>query len=500
MKFMRVLLFFAAVALSAQSIRDGAPRTLAPIPFSQLTPLPPGTILFCTNCTPTNPVASGGPGTFAIYQGGQWNSTAGPTGPTGPPGSTGSVGPPGPTGATGPPGPTGAGCSTLGGDLSGPCSSAVVQRVNGAVLPASQTCLGTNSSSQIIIGTCGGGTIGSSILAGNGGGGFANVTIGSNLTYSGGTLSATVPSGNPPYLGTFTGTGNVTVTAVTHQQGAHPDVALYDSLGNKTAIPLHCKTSGGATVGCADPTSNGDLVIGTVISGTYTYKVDGAAGVGPAGPTGPAGSGGSVFLGSTADTPAFSTTPTFNLADCVTGKSCIVRQPGAMTANITAVTFTNVSAGAHFFLELTQDGTGGRTITYGSPTINTCQPVPAINVVTVQEFLVQSDGTIRGVGCTSSVGTVSTVQYCGTTSTCSGTTVYGPIMAFGTVPLVSGSPSTATVIGLPFFSSTSYTCFLSAVGVASGLALSYNPASGSQMQISTPSAVTTVVAYFCPGS
>jgi len=62
-------------------------------------------------------------------------------------------------------------------------------------------------------------TSGTSILYGNGSGGFSNVTIGSNLTFSGGTLSASGGSGG-------------TVTAVTASSplassgGTTPNVSL----------------------------------------------------------------------------------------------------------------------------------------------------------------------------------------------------------------------------------------------------------------------------------
>lgn len=119
-----------------------------------------------------------------------------------------------------------------------------------------------------------------------------------------------------------------------------------------------------------------------------------------------AGGGGSVFTGSTAAAPAFSATPTFSLAD-ISVKSPILFQPGAMTANVTAVTFTNKTAGAEFYLAWLQDGTGGRTVTYGASVAGSpaCQVDidPTANSTTIQHFIVGSDGsTVNGVGCVSS--------------------------------------------------------------------------------------------------
>lgn len=109
--------------------------------------------------------------------------------------------------------------------------------------------------------------------------------------------------------------------------------------------------------------------------------------------------GKSVFGGSTGSAPAFSATPTFSLAD-ISVKSPTVFEPGAMTANVTAVTFTNKSAGAKFDIVWLQDGTGGRTVTYGASAVNTCPVDPTANKATTQHFRVGQDGTtVTGAGC-----------------------------------------------------------------------------------------------------
>lgn len=107
----------------------------------------------------------------------------------------------------------------------------------------------------------------------------------------------------------------------------------------------------------------------------------------------------SVFTGSTATNPAFSATPTFSLAD-VSVKSPVRVEPGAMTANVTAVTFTNKTAGAKFSIAWTQDGTGGRTVTYGASATNACTVNPTASITTTQYFEVGADGsTVYGTGC-----------------------------------------------------------------------------------------------------
>ncbi len=124
------------------------------------------------------------------------------------------------------------------------------------------------------------------------------------------------------------------------------------------------------------------------------------------GPTVASG-GGSVFTGSTATNPSFSASPTFSLAD-VSVKSPVRIEPGAMTANVTAVTFSNKSAGAKFSIAWTQDGTGGRTVSYGASATNACQVSSTAGSTTTQFFEVGSDGTtVYGTGC---IGTDNTLS------------------------------------------------------------------------------------------
>lgn len=107
-----------------------------------------------------------------------------------------------------------------------------------------------------------------------------------------------------------------------------------------------------------------------------------------------------VFSGSSAVASAFSATPTFSLA-ATSSKSPVRFEPGAMTSNVTAVTFSNKTAGAKYSIAWLQDATGGRTIAYGASVSSntTCGvPDPGVSVLSIQQFEVESDGAT--VDCT----------------------------------------------------------------------------------------------------
>lgn len=157
-----------------------------------------------------------------------------------------------------------------------------------------------------------------------------------------------------------------------------------------SAVPIK-KVSAGSLVNVVA----GDLLANTWV--TFLYESPNMQLLAGAGGSG--GSNSSVFDGSTATAPAHSATPTFSLAN-VSSKSPKAIEPGAMTGNITSVTFTNKTAGAEFSIAWLQDGTGGRTVAYGGSASGTCEVVPDAGVTTVQGFRVKSDGTtVVGTGC-----------------------------------------------------------------------------------------------------
>lgn len=97
-------------------------------------------------------------------------------------------------------------------------------------------------------------TSGSSILYGNGSGGFSNVTVGSGLTFTTGTLTATGGGG-----GTVTNTaGTLTLSALMVGNGS-ADAKVLGSLGTTTTL-LHGNASGLPSFGA--------VALGTDVSGT----------------------------------------------------------------------------------------------------------------------------------------------------------------------------------------------------------------------------------------
>ena len=100
-------------------------------------------------------------------------------------------------------------------------------------------------------------TSGTSILYGNGSGGFSNVTIGSNLTFAGGTLSATGGGGM-----TYPGVGIALST------GSAWDTSITDNSANwNTAYTDRLKWDGGAT-GLTASTGRTSLGLGTAATMT----------------------------------------------------------------------------------------------------------------------------------------------------------------------------------------------------------------------------------------
>lgn len=93
----------------------------------------------------------------------------------------------------------------------------------------------------------------------------------------------------------------------------------------------------------------------------------------------------------------------------------------------------------------------------------------------------------------------ATIEDCGTTAACAQTVLSTPFYVKGTASLVSGSPSTVTITGLPFSSSTSYVCTANDRTTASN-GVKIVPSSGSQAVITGPNTVTDGVGYICGGN
>lgn len=95
---------------------------------------------------------------------------------------------------------------------------------------------------------------------------------------------------------------------------------------------------------------------------------------------------------------------------------------------------------------------------------------------------------------------VSLVDSCGTTVACAGTNMSSVKMVYGSAPLTSGSPSTATLTGLPFTSSTTYNCSATDATTATNNLLKVANASGASTVITGPATITDTISYVCVGT
>lgn len=96
-----------------------------------------------------------------------------------------------------------------------------------------------------------------------------------------------------------------------------------------------------------------------------------------------------------------------------------------------------------------------------------------------------------------------TVINCGSAVACADAFQHSPIVAYGSVPLTSASPSTASVTTLTFSSSTSYRCTATPEGTTAAIAaggVAINRTSGTAMTLTGPNTVSTVVDFICWGN
>lgn len=110
------------------------------------------------------------------------------------------------------------------------------------------------------------------------------------------------------------------------------------------------------------------------------------------------------------------------------------------------------------------------------------------------------DGTAGG---TLTAGNIAAMQSCGTTTTCSATAIAtGARIVFGSAPLVSGTPSTATITGISpaFTSSSTYFCTVTNATTATNNLLKVANVSGSSFTITGPATITDVINYQCIGN
>jgi hypothetical protein len=98
---------------------------------------------------------------------------------------------------------------------------------------------------------------------------------------------------------------------------------------------------------------------------------------------------------------------------------------------------------------------------------------------------------------------VSSSVACGTTVACAGTPAPSSHIVFGSAPLTSGTPSTATITGITpaFTSTTSYKCTVNdQTAPTNNLVSVTSYASGTSFVITGPATNTDTVAYICVGN
>jgi hypothetical protein len=333
------------------------------------------------------------------------SGAAGPQGATGPAGSQGLTGPAGPQGTTGAAGPQGATGPT---GPQGPAGPTGPQGVTGSA--------GANGATVL------NGTTTPSPAQGSNGDFYLNT---STSCLYGPKASAAWPNSCLSVIGPAGPTGPTGLTGPTGATGSAGAPGTAGANGNTLL--------NGASAPISAQGANGDFFLNTGTSCLYGPKASGnwpgscTSLIGPQGPAGPAGGAGSAagangqLTYNNANTPAgsnlsqnsdgslsagsgfnettcsipFSVTPSFDAA------TCNRFELGAMTANVTASAMLHLKAGLHLKFVLSEDATGGRSIAWPSGFLNTCQPWPAPNSVTVQEVDVMADGsTARGTGCT----------------------------------------------------------------------------------------------------
>lgn len=98
-------------------------------------------------------------------------------------------------------------------------------------------------------------------------------------------------------------------------------------------------------------------------------------------------------------------------------------------------------------------------------------------------------------------GQLGSIRACGASAACAATTPAGVKIVYGSAALVTGTPSTVTITGLPFTSASSYNCTATENGSALATPLSISSyVSGASFTISGAATDTDVVNYVCAGT
>lgn len=165
---------------------------------------------------------------------------------------------------------------------------------------------------------------------------------------------------------------------------------------------------------------------------------------------------------------------------------------------ITCDQYGNLTIPTGFFLPLS-----GGTLT-GALTITPVTNQILLGTTNVTTFSTGSPAASATVNLPTVAGGVASASPCGTAVGCTAAAATPNVITkYGTAPLTSGSPSTASITGLPFTSSTSYTCTASPQGTTAAIAaggVAVNQTSGSAMTLTGPNTVSTVIQFICVGT
>ncbi len=123
------------------------------------------------------------------------------------------------------------------------------------------------------------------------------------------------------------------------------------------------------------------------------------------------------------------------------------------------------------------------------------------NITTLSALSPAGSATVA-IGTTT--GTLAPIYSCGTSVVCGAAAATANVKAvYGSAPLSSASPSTASITTLPFTSSASYFCTATPEGTTAAVAaggIAINKTSGSAMTLTGPNTVTTVIDFVCYGT
>jgi hypothetical protein len=294
-------------------------------------------------------------------------------------------------------------------------------------------------------------TSGTSILYGNGSGGFSNVTIGSGVSFVGGTLSATGSGGT---VTSVTGTSPVVSSG-----GTTPAISLATAYGD-TLNPYASKTANyvlAAPNGSAGVPTFRALVAADVPALAYVTSVSGTGSVNGITLTGTVTSSGSITLGGTLSGIGNSQLTNSTISGVALGGNLFNLTAGTGVSFSTGTTYNGSAA-----ITINATGSGGTVTSVAALTLGTTgtdlsstvangttTPVITLNVPT-------ASATNRGALSAADWTTFNNKQPAGTYVT--SVTGTAPVVSSGgTTPAISMAAATGSVNG--YLTSTDWTTF-----------------------------------------